>query len=69
MNSEIGAMIGSAIGQVKEVETDEERVGWGKFLRVKIRVDLTKPLMCGRRLKVHGVSMWVDYHGSVSAVV
>jgi hypothetical protein len=29
MNFEIGTMIGSAIGQVEEVETDEEGVGWG----------------------------------------
>jgi hypothetical protein len=61
MNYEIGAMIGSAIGQLEEVETDEERVGWGQFLRAKIRMDLTKPLMRGRRLKVCGVSMWVDF--------
>jgi hypothetical protein len=61
MNSEIGAMIGSAIGQVGEVETDDDGVGWGKFLRVKIRVDLMKALMRGRRLKVHGVSLWVDF--------
>lgn len=61
MNAEIGAMIGSAIGQVEEVESDEERVGWGRFLQVKIRVDLMKPLMLGRRLKVQGVSMWVDF--------
>lgn len=61
MNSDIGTMIGSFIGQVEEVETDEDGVGWGQFLRVKIRVDLTKPLMRGRRLKVQGVSMWVDF--------
>jgi hypothetical protein len=61
MNTEIGSMIGSAIGQVEEVETDEEGVGWGKLLRVKIRVDLTKPLMRGKRLKVKGVPMWIDF--------
>jgi hypothetical protein len=60
MNSEIGTMIGSAIGQVEEIEIDEEGVGWGRFLHAKIQMDLTKPLICGRRLKVQGVSMWVD---------
>jgi hypothetical protein len=61
MNAEIGKMIGSSIGQVEEVDTDEDGVGWGKFLRVRIRVDLTKPLMRGKRLKVQGVSMWIDF--------
>jgi hypothetical protein len=36
-------------------------VGWGKFLQAKIWVDLTKPLMRGRRLKVQKVLMWVDF--------
>ena len=61
MNSKIRTMIGSSVGHVEEVDMDEDGVGWGKFLRVKIRVDLTKPLMRGRRLKVQGVSMWIDF--------
>jgi hypothetical protein len=54
MNSEIGTMIGSSIGQVEEGETNEDGVGWGQFLRVKIRMDLTKPLMRGMRLRCKG---------------
>lgn len=61
MNSKIRTMIGSSVGHVEEVDMDEDGVGWGKFFKVKIRVDLTKPLMRGKPLKVQGVSMWIDF--------
>jgi hypothetical protein len=36
------------MGTVEEVDTDEEGVGWGEFLHVRIIIDLTKPLARGR---------------------
>lgn len=52
MSVEIGNQIGSTVGHVEEVEIDEDGVGWGKFLRVRIRIDVTKPLARGWRLKI-----------------
>lgn len=43
------------------METDDDGVGWGKFLRVKIRVDLTKLLARGRRLNIEGRPVWTHF--------
>jgi hypothetical protein len=61
MVKDVGLQIGSAMGAVEEVETDEDDIGWGKFLRVRIRMDLRKPLPRGRRVKILGRSEWVHF--------
>lgn len=43
-------MIGESIGDVEEVDTSE----WGRWLRIRVAVDLAKPLMRGRRLSLPG---------------
>jgi hypothetical protein len=51
MTKEIGIKIGSSVGEVEEVDVLEEGVEWGEFLRVRVVLDLTKPLARGRILK------------------
>ncbi|XP_059436749.1 uncharacterized protein LOC132169801 [Corylus avellana] len=51
MCKEVGFQIGASVGSVEEVDTDEQDIGWGEYLRVKIRIDLKKPLSRGRILK------------------
>jgi len=48
----MGIQIRSSMGQVEEVETEEDGVGWGEYLWVRIRLDITKPLARGRVLKI-----------------
>lgn len=48
----VGSQIGSSMGMVEEVDMDEEGLGWGEYLRVRIKLDFTKPLPCGRLLKL-----------------
>jgi hypothetical protein len=43
------------------VETDEEGVGWGEHLRVKIQIDISKPLSRGRILKIQGDPVWIAF--------
>jgi hypothetical protein len=57
----VGHKIGSLARMVEEVEVDEDEVGWGKYLTMKIRKDLSKPLSRGRILKLKGNSMWVPF--------
>jgi hypothetical protein len=61
MNLTVGHQIGTSMGQVEEVDVDDGGMGWGEYLRVKITLDLQKPLMRGRMLKINGSSMLVKF--------
>jgi hypothetical protein len=62
MGREVGLKIGSTVGVVEEVDTDKDEIGWGEYLRVKIQIDLTKPLPRGRKLKYEGKSNWIAFN-------
>jgi hypothetical protein len=59
MNSTIGHQIGSIVGLVEEVEANEGEMAWGEYLRVRIVIDLTKPLDWGRKLTIKNKSTWI----------
>jgi len=61
MSETMGVQLGSSVGQVVEVETEEDGVGWGEYLWVCIRVDLSKPLVRRRMLKLNGISTWIAF--------
>ncbi|KAF5451920.1 hypothetical protein F2P56_026974 [Juglans regia] len=48
MNREYGKLVASTIGNVLSVEVKEDGTGWGRSLRVKAEVNLTKALVSGR---------------------
>ena len=41
---EMGRKLGETVGTVEEVETNEDGIGWGEYLRVKAHVNFSKPL-------------------------
>jgi hypothetical protein len=61
MGREVGLKLRASIGTVKEVNTDKDGIGSGEFLRVKIMIDLHKPLSHGRMLKFEGKSTLVGF--------
>ncbi|XP_042950058.1 uncharacterized protein LOC122282169 [Carya illinoinensis] len=61
MTREIGRELFSGMVKVVEVETDESGCGWGSSLRARVIVDITKPLIRGRFIKVGGVQNWVPF--------
>ncbi|XP_059457696.1 uncharacterized protein LOC132187382 [Corylus avellana] len=61
MGQAVGFQIGSTMGMVEEVETDDEGIGWGKYLRVRVKMDLTKPIPRGRRITLLGNTVWVPF--------
>lgn len=61
MSLAIGRQIGNTVGQVEVVDVDEKGMGWGEFLRVKIKIDLSKPLPRGRVLKVREAPRWIAF--------
>jgi hypothetical protein len=54
MCQRIGYQLGAALGEVEDVETNEDGFGWGEYLRVRIKLDLSKPIPRGRKLKIQG---------------
>lgn len=59
MNKKVGEKVGSALGVMEEVEVEEDDVGWGKYLRVRVNLDLTKPLARGRKVTLMGEHYWI----------
>lgn len=45
MNQEVGNQIGGSVGKVLEVVADNRGLGWGKFLRMRVEIDIRKALM------------------------
>jgi hypothetical protein len=56
MSEAMGFQLGNSVGHVEEVETEEDGIGWGNYLHVKIQLDISKPLARGRVLKFNGGS-------------
>ena len=54
MTAKIGAVLGESIGDVEEVDADEEQMAWGKYLRVRVAVNISRPLKRGSKLSVQG---------------
>ena len=54
--------IGEKIGRVLNVDVPEKGVQWGKYLRVRVRVDATKKLVRGKKVTIEGGgSRWVFF--------
>lgn len=61
MGNEIGRKIGATVGVVEAVDTEANGMGWGEFLRVKILLDLTKPVLRGRKINIQGKPVWITF--------
>jgi hypothetical protein len=61
MGRETGRMLGSSVREVEAVDTDANGVGWGAFLRVRVVINLMKPLAHGRKLKLQGTTKWIAF--------
>jgi hypothetical protein len=44
------------MGVVEVVDTDARGMGWGEFLKVKVQIDLFKPLARGRKINIEGTA-------------
>jgi len=61
MNKEVGHKIGESIGKVEEVDVTGEGIGRGSNLRIRVHVDITKPLERGRALWLNGKMVCVNF--------
>ncbi|KAK9273439.1 hypothetical protein L1049_018249 [Liquidambar formosana] len=56
---DVGKKIGDNIGEYVDMEQGEGGVCWGKYLRIRVRLNVTRPLKRGVTVKVEGRQMWV----------
>ena len=65
MIREVGEDIGRAIGHLLEVDVPANGLGWGKYLRIRVEMDVREPLLRGRIVQEEqgeGVApYWVDF--------
>lgn len=62
MTQEVGMMIDECVGKVVKVNADQWKLGWGKFLRLKVEVDITKGDSDeGTFLIVGGQQTWIQF--------
>ncbi|XP_042958241.1 uncharacterized protein LOC122298932 [Carya illinoinensis] len=61
MTASMGQKLGSSLGKVLMVDTDGSETCWGKFLRVKVMLDITKPLARGRFISQDGEKFWIPF--------
>lgn len=45
MDKETGVLLGEEIGEFIDVDVDDNDQAAGEYLRIKVRIDITKPLM------------------------
>ena len=61
MTKEIGRTIGSKLGEVMEVDVSDSGVHWGRCLRVRVHIDVTKRLVRGKKITIEGgEGRWVQ---------
>ena len=50
----IGVILGEVFGDVLEVETDDDLSAWGKFFKIRVALNIIKPLKRGKMLSLSG---------------
>jgi hypothetical protein len=61
MNKNVGTKIGNSLGDLEDVDVAGNGLGWGSYLRLRVTIDITKPLDRGRDLNFAGKSSWVEF--------
>ena len=50
----MGWTIGSSLESVLDVDVSKSGVQWSKRLRVRVRIYVTKRLVCGKKITIEG---------------
>jgi hypothetical protein len=61
MNRAVGNQIGRSLRKVTDVTVAEDDVGRGRYLRIRVEINLHQPLERGRSLIISGKSLWVSF--------
>ena len=59
---ETGKAIGASLGQVLDVDVEDTGVQWGRCLRVRVEIDVTRKLIRGRKINIEKEeARWVQF--------
>jgi hypothetical protein len=61
MTKAIGSKIENSLGILEAVDTKREKVEWGSVLRIRVIIDIQKPLERGRSLTIVWKAHWVSF--------
>jgi hypothetical protein len=61
MNRGVGTKIGASLGEIVDVDMAGDGAGWGRCLRLRVVIDIFKPLERGRALNFGGKSHWINF--------
>ena len=61
MTKTIGSKIGHSLGVLEAVDIAGERVAWGSVMRIRVTINIQKPLERGRSLNIVGKAHWVNF--------
>lgn len=60
-NEYIGRLIGNSLGKFKEIDLDNGEVEWREFMRVRVNLAITRPLLRHKKLSIRPASVWVYF--------
>jgi hypothetical protein len=61
MTKGIAVKIGESLGRLEDVDFAGDGPGWGRCVRIRVELELAKPLERGRALRLDGKSYWVSF--------
>ena len=62
MKREFAMALGSAVGEVEQVAESEEEKGYEGCMRIRVKVDISKPLCRGRKARLaSGRETWISF--------
>lgn len=61
MNSFYEEELGKAIGEVIELDVDNEGIGWGSYLRVKVWLDISRLILKGKLINFARTQAWLSF--------
>jgi hypothetical protein len=61
MTKAIGSKIGHSLGDLEAVDIAGEGVDWESVMRIRVIIDIQKPLERGRSLTIAGKAHWVSF--------
>ena len=62
MNKDVGGRVANEIGELITVDVSQNGLAWGPFLRIRVNIDITKPLTRAKMMRIEGLDVgWIYF--------